>query len=89
MTRAALAVAPTSKLLYSSDGHSIPEHSWLGARRGRETVGTVLEEMVAACELLPSMAEDAGSGLLRENARRVYGLDDAVLTQPSNGYLLR
>jgi predicted TIM-barrel fold metal-dependent hydrolase len=82
MTRAALAVAPTSKLLYSSDGHSIPEHVWLGARRGREIVAAALEEMVAARELRPGMAEDAGAGLLRENARRVYRLDDAVLVQP-------
>jgi hypothetical protein len=85
MTRAALAGAPTSKLLYSSDGHSIPEHAWLGARCGREIVAAVLQEMVAARELRPGMAEDAGAGLLRENARRLYRLDDVVLTQPPNG----
>jgi len=82
MTRAALAVAPVSKLLHSSDGHSIPEHTWLGARRGREIVATVLEEMVASRELAPTMAEEAGAALLRENARRVYRLDKAILTRP-------
>jgi predicted TIM-barrel fold metal-dependent hydrolase len=85
MTRAALAVAPSSKLLYSSDGHSIPEHAWLGTRRGRKIVAAALEEMVDARELLPSMAEDAGAALLRENARRLYRLDDAVLAQPPHG----
>jgi len=82
MTRAALAVAPISKLLHSSDGHSIPEHTWLGARRGREIVATVLEEMVASRELSPTTAEEAGAALLRENARRVYRLDKAILTRP-------
>lgn len=82
MTRAALAVAPVSKLLHSSDGHSIPEHTWLGARRGREIVATVLEEVVASRELSPTTAEEAGAALLRENARRVYRLDEAILTRP-------
>lgn len=82
MTRAALAVAPYTKLLHSSDGHSIPEHVWLGAARGREIVGAVAEEMVANRELTPGAAEDAASSILRDNARRLYRLDDTPLTRP-------
>ena len=83
MTRAALAVAPSGKLLYSSDGHSIPEHMWLGARRAREIIGAVLDEMVAARELPPGLAEQTGVALLRDNARRMYRLDAARLEMPS------
>src|SRR5581483_1542530 len=79
MTRAAMAVAPLSKLLHSSDGHSIPEHTWLGAKRGREILAMTLEELVENHELLPSAAEDAGAAILRDNARRVYRLDEARL----------
>lgn len=85
MTCAALAVAPSGKLLYSSDGHSIPEHTWLGARRGREIIGAVLDEMVTARELPFGLAEQTGDALLRDNARRLYRLDDALLEVPSNG----
>lgn len=75
MTRAMLAVAPWSKLLYSSDGHSIPEHVWLGARRGREILATTVEELVGNRELLPSQAEATAAAILGGNARRVYRLD--------------
>jgi len=82
MTRAALGVAPVSKLLYSSDGHSIPEHTWLGARRGRDIIPEVLNEMVARRELPPDSIDSAAAAILRDNARRVYRLDDAILAHP-------
>ncbi len=34
-TRAALGVAPVSKLVYSSDGIGVPELHWMGALDGR------------------------------------------------------
>jgi hypothetical protein len=37
-------------------------------------LGQVLAETVAHGELSPAMAETAGAAILRENARRVYGL---------------
>ncbi len=84
-TRSALAVAPYTKLMHSSDGHSIPEHAWMGARRGREIVAMTVDEMVSNHELLPGTAEDAAAAILRDNAWRVYRLDNSVLVRPQSG----
>jgi predicted TIM-barrel fold metal-dependent hydrolase len=73
-TRAALDVAPYSKLLYSSDGIGMPELHWLSAHNGRRIIGQVLWERVSNGELDVADAEQAGSAILRENALKLYGL---------------
>ena len=73
-TRAALGVAPTSKLMYSSDGTGVPELHWISALDGRRVLGEALGEMVAHGELSLSRAETVGEDILRTNARRLYGL---------------
>ncbi|HVC79464.1 MAG TPA: amidohydrolase family protein [Chloroflexota bacterium] len=73
-TRQALGVAPYSKLMYSSDGVGLPEVHWASALHGRQVLGQVLGETVAHGDLSPAMAQTAGAAILRENARRVYGL---------------
>jgi predicted TIM-barrel fold metal-dependent hydrolase len=50
-TRAALGIAPISKLLYSSDGVGIPELHWSGAMNGRRVLGAALSELVEQGEL--------------------------------------
>jgi hypothetical protein len=74
-TRQALGVAPTSKLMYSSDGIVVPELHWISAIDGRRVLGEALGEMVSYGESRFSEAEAAGEGILRENAKRLYGLD--------------
>jgi uncharacterized protein len=73
-TRAALGVAPTSKLMYSSDGIGVPELHWMGATDGRRALGQALGELVAHGELRLSQAEAAGEAVLRGNALRLYRL---------------
>ena len=74
-TRAALGVAPTSKLMYSSDGIGVPELHWISALDGRRVLGEALGEMVSHGELSPlPEAEAAGESILRGNAMRLYGL---------------
>ncbi len=73
-TRQALGVAPSSKLLYSSDGTGTPELHWMGAHDGRRVLGEVLGEMVGHGELSVSEAEAVGEAVLRGNATRLYGL---------------
>ena len=73
-TRAAFDVAPSSKLLYSSDGVGMPEIHWLSARDGRSILGEVLGERVASRELDTAEAETIGMAVLRDNALRVYGI---------------
>jgi predicted TIM-barrel fold metal-dependent hydrolase len=72
--RQLLEAAPASRIMYSSDAHSIPDLYWLGARLGRETVSAVLEEAVVEQDLLPSDAENMAAAMLHDNASRLYQL---------------
>jgi hypothetical protein len=73
-TRQALGVAPSSKLMYSSDGIGVPELHWMSAIDGRRVIGEALGEMVAHRELDLDGAEAVGESVLRGNAARLYGL---------------
>jgi uncharacterized protein len=73
-TRQALGVAPSSKLMYSSDGIGVPELHWISALDGRRAIGQALGEMVAQGELNLPEAEAAGESILRDNATRLYRL---------------
>ncbi|HCI78491.1 MAG TPA: amidohydrolase [Ktedonobacter sp.] len=76
-TRAALSVAPYSKLLYASDGVGIPELHWYSAHTGRRIIAQVLEECVADGDLRNGDVEDVASAILRDNALRLYSIEDA------------
>jgi len=71
-TRAALSVAPFSKLLYSSDAVGVPELHWVSAMDGRRVLGQVLGECVANGDLSKNEAEEAGVAVLHNNAMRLY-----------------
>jgi predicted TIM-barrel fold metal-dependent hydrolase len=71
-TRAALSVAPFSKLLYSSDAVGVPELHWVSALDGRRILGQVLGECVANGDLSKDEAEEAGVAVLHDNAMRLY-----------------
>ena len=71
-TRAALGVAPASKLMYSSDGIGVPELHWISAIDGRRVLGQALGEMVHHEETSLTEAEAAGESMLRGNAIRLY-----------------
>jgi predicted TIM-barrel fold metal-dependent hydrolase len=73
-TRAALGVAPTSKLLYSSDAVGIPELHWISALDGRRILGQALGESVAYGDLTRSEADTAARAILHDNAVRLYKL---------------
>ena len=73
-TRQALGVAPSSKLVYSSDGIGVPELHWISAADGRRVIGEALGELVARGDASLPEAEAVGEGMLRKNAARLYGL---------------
>jgi hypothetical protein len=73
-TRQALGVAPSSKLMYSSDGIGVPELHWISAIDGRRVLGEALRELVSRGELDFAAAEATGEDVLRANATRLYGL---------------
>ncbi len=70
--RQLLELSPTTKLMYSSDAHNIPELYYLGAKWGREILKQVLEESIKDGDLTVSEAEDIARGMLSENARGLY-----------------
>jgi uncharacterized protein len=73
-TRQALGVAPSSKLVYSSDGIGVPELHWISAIHGRRVIGQSLGELVAYGETSVTEAEAVGESMLRGNAIRLYKL---------------
>src|SRR5439155_12541033 len=69
MVRQALELAPVSKLLYASDAARTPELYYVAAKWWREALAKVLTETLETHD-----AEVAGTQVLRENARALYGL---------------
>ena len=74
MLRQLLGLAPTTKVLYSSDASQIPELFWLAARWGRRGLATVLNELSALGALDADEALAVGRRVLGGNAAGVYGL---------------
>jgi hypothetical protein len=72
--RQLLALAPTSKVLYSSDASSIPEIFWLAARWGRRALGVVLDELMGLGAVSPTEALGIARQILGGNAARLYGV---------------
>jgi hypothetical protein len=69
-----LALAPTGKLLFSTDAYSVPDIFWIAARWGRWGLGTVLGEMVGLGALTDDEALDVARQILGGNAAHLYGL---------------
>ena len=73
MTRGALAAAPFTKVMYSSDGARVPELHWLAAHDGRRALSAALGELVADGDLDAGEARRAGERILHGNAYELYG----------------
>ncbi len=69
-----LELAPTGKVMYSSDAHMIPELFYLGAKWGRAILGEVLEAAVRDGDLSAKEAEEIAAAVLAGNARALYRL---------------
>jgi predicted TIM-barrel fold metal-dependent hydrolase len=71
---ALLELSPTTKVMYASDAHLIPEVYYLGAKWGREILGQVLETAIAEGDLTANEAEIVAIAILSQNARELYRL---------------
>jgi predicted TIM-barrel fold metal-dependent hydrolase len=69
-----LGLAPTSKLLYASDGFSVPELFWLGAKACRTALGRVLDQLVADHILTAEKAYTSAEQILYRNSEMLYKL---------------
>ncbi|HTY78334.1 MAG TPA: amidohydrolase family protein [Candidatus Bathyarchaeia archaeon] len=72
--REAFALAPTSKLLFSTDASAIPDLYWIAVRWGRWGLGVVLTEMISLEALAADEALDIARQVLGGNAARLYGV---------------
>jgi len=71
---AVLDLAPSTKLLYSSDAYGSPELQWVAARRGKLALAAALQAAVDAGVLDLTGAELVGRQVLAENANELYRL---------------
>ena len=69
-----LGLAPASKLLYASDGFSVPELFWLGAKACRAGLGGVLDRLVADKILTSAQALASAEQILYRNSEALYNL---------------
>jgi len=67
-----LGLAPTSKLLYASDGFSVPELFWLGAKAARAGLERVLGLQVDNGVLSVDEAYTTAKQILFRNSERLY-----------------
>ncbi|MBD2462943.1 amidohydrolase family protein [Oscillatoria sp. FACHB-1407] len=77
-----LELSPTSKLMYSSDAHLIPELYYLGAKWGREALAQVLEQAIQDGDLTALEAEEVAVAILAGNASVLYRIGDRATTVP-------
>ncbi len=69
-----LGLAPTSKLLYASDGFSVPELFWLGAKACRAALARGLDQLIADNILTEEKAYTCAEQILHRNSEMLYEL---------------
>jgi predicted TIM-barrel fold metal-dependent hydrolase len=74
LVRTSLSLAPTSKVLFSTDAYSIPEIYWIAARWGRWGIGVVLDEWLKGGMISANEVDEIAHQLLHGNAETVYGI---------------
>lgn len=72
----ALELAPTSKVLFATDAHSIPELFYVAALHGRRALGRCLADLVAIDYLTGAEALETAEQILWRNAAAVYDIGD-------------
>ena len=70
-----LEMAPLSKVVYGSDGYTLPEINFTSAKLAKQALGQVLQDLVTGGFLDDAEARDAARMILAENARALYRLD--------------
>ncbi|KAK0899518.1 hypothetical protein LTR91_017062 [Friedmanniomyces endolithicus] len=74
IVRQALELTPTSKILWSTDGHHFPETYWLANVQGREAIEKVLCDYVEHEDLTAAQATKAAQDVFFNNSNTLYNL---------------
>jgi uncharacterized protein len=75
--REVLEMAPWSKVMYSSDGYSVPEINYTSALAGKQAVSQVLSSLVEEGWMLRADAQHAAEAILARTARELYRFEHA------------
>ncbi|RID54233.1 hypothetical protein BRARA_G01571 [Brassica rapa] len=70
-----LHLAPTKKVMFSTDGYATPETYYLGAKKAREVIFLVLRDACVSGDLTLMEAIDAAKDILSRNAVAFYKID--------------
>lgn len=70
----ALDLAPTTKVLFATDAHSIPELFYVAALHGRRALGRCLADLISMDYLTLDEAWETAEQILWRNASGVYGV---------------
>ncbi|KAF3793448.1 fluG protein [Nymphaea thermarum] len=73
-----LELTPMNKVMFSTDGYAFPETFFLGAKRARHTLATVLCDACEDGDLTILEAIDAAKSILRDNALQIYKVKQNV-----------
>ncbi len=75
MMSEALEMAPFTKQLFSTDAFGLSELFYLGTKRFRDSLDSVLDHWIDLDECTPEYAEQIKTWISGENAERIYRLD--------------
>ncbi|KAM0938864.1 putative glutamine synthetase, catalytic domain, metal-dependent hydrolase [Dioscorea sansibarensis] len=73
-----LELAPIKKVMFSTDGYAFPETFYLGAKRAREVVFSVLSGACDDGDLTISEAVEAAEDIFRQNTLRFYNMNHVI-----------
>ncbi|OJD17510.1 hypothetical protein AJ78_02379 [Emergomyces pasteurianus Ep9510] len=75
--RQSLELVPSTKLLWSTDGHYHPETFWLANKQFRQALDTVFTEYVYHGDYTYAQALEAVKDILFSNSNQLYNLDQS------------
>ncbi|KIW73215.1 hypothetical protein PV04_01349 [Phialophora macrospora] len=74
--RQALELTPSSKILWSTDGHFFPETYWLANKHFREALERLLTSYIAAGDITVAQAINMAVDIMFWNSNALYKLDE-------------
>jgi hypothetical protein len=69
-----MEMAPTTKIMYGSDGFNIPELYWIASLHAKRALTAALDELMRSSAIDVGDAEEIARQFLSENAKRIYKL---------------
>ncbi|KAL3464357.1 hypothetical protein BJX64DRAFT_254788 [Aspergillus heterothallicus] len=81
--RESLEIAPTTRLLWSTDGHFFPETFWLANKQFRDVLEKVFVDYVRNGDFTIEQAKQAAVDILFYNSNRLYDLNEQIKFESS------